>query len=55
MPTGPTPLTALHWQQSGELNPVDLEQVLASLSGTMESGAEELSVLLVRQVMPLAA
>ena len=50
-----TTLTSLHWQQSGELNPVDLEQVLACLSRTMDTGAEELSVLLARQVLPLAA
>ena len=49
------PLTTLHWQRTGELNPADLEMVLARLVHTMDTGADELTLLLARQATPLAA
>ncbi len=41
-------LFALNWNSTGELASEDLEFVLSVLTRTMESGAEELRVLLGR-------
>ena len=48
-------LTAMHWQDSGELGVDDLEMLLSRLHSHAEDSSMELAFLLDRQVVPLAS